>query len=361
MQVLFLSHNRSDSDDAYNYRLRRLAAALEAEGIGVSISYLGDPPLGKPTLLHPLKISRVEAVRSADIVHAGSAAVAFTCAFLPRKGRPKIVFDMHGDTVAEQKLRARGGWDMVAHLRVLQERIKERVGLRASDAVAVVSEPLRDHVARCGVSPGRVAVVRNGVDLDRFPVVAARPSGPDPLVVYAGRFDAWQGVENLLFLAARAGRGFRLRVIGFGPGDQEVKERIRSLSEGAVEVRERLPQDELAEQLADADLLLIPRERNRVTEVAMPTKFSEYLSLGRPILMTRVGEPARLVERARCGVVVEPGGEALLEGIRSFAAFSEEERAGMGERARALAESEFDWRKIGPAYARFLRAWIEER
>lgn len=354
MRVLFLSHNRSDSDDAYNYRLRSLSNVLETEGIESSVSYLGDPPLGRPTFLHPLKISRVPGIDEARIVHAGSAAVAFSCAFLRKQSGRKIVFDMHGDTVAEAKLAARGGFGPAKRLRVLQERVKEKIGLGASDRVIVVSDPLRDRVARLGLPPERIGVFRNGVDLDRFTDAGPPPERPEPLVVYAGRFEAWQGVESLKVLASRAGRGFRLRVIGFSERDRPLRENLASLSSGKAELVGRLSQEELATHLSDADLLLIPRESHGATEVAMPTKFGEYLALGRPVLLTRVGEPAALVERERCGLVTGTGAGEILEGIRRFAGLSADERNAMGTRARRLAERMFDWKKIGAAYAAFL-------
>ncbi len=360
MRVLFLSHNRSDSDDAYNYRLRSLSSVLEAEGIESSVAYLGDPPLGRPTFLHPLKISRVPGIDQARILHAGSAAVAFSCAFLRKRSGRKIVFDMHGDTIAEAKLVVRGGFAPANRFRVFQERVKEKIGLGASDRVIVVSDPLRDHVVRLGLPPERIGVFRNGVDLERFAEAGPPPERPEPLVVYAGRFEAWQGWESLKVLASRAGQGFRLRVIGFSERDRPLRENLAALSSGRVELIGRLPQKELAAHLSDADLLLIPRESNGATEVAMPTKFGEYLALGRPVLLTRVGEPAALVERERCGFVTGTGADEILDGIRRFAALSADERSAMGTRARALAERMFDWKKIGAAYAVFLAELARE-
>lgn len=353
MRVLILSHNRSDSDDAYNHRLRSLRDALCAEGIDARMSYLGDGPLGRPTALHALTIGRAEGIGEADVLHAGSAAVAFACALLPKRTGRRIVFDMHGDTVAEAELCA--GGSPAGRLRVVQERIKEKIGLARADRVLVVSGPLRKHVIGLGVPAERIAIFPNGVDLERFVPSGPPPRRDVPLVVYAGRFEAWQGVESLERLAARSGRSFRLRVIGFTEEDRVLEERIRAASPGAVETIRRVPQEELARLLEEGDLLLIPREPSPAAEVAMPTKFGEYLALGRPVLLTRVGEPAALVEEERCGIVTGTGGDALADGVTRFAALPVEERRAMGERARALAERVFDWKKIGAAYAAYLR------
>jgi glycosyltransferase involved in cell wall biosynthesis len=266
---------------------------------------------------------------------------------------------MHGDTVAEAMLQARG-IAPAARLRALQERVKQGIGLRAADRVVVVSDPLRAHVERLGVDPARIALVRNGVDLHLFPASGPVPCREEPLVTYAGRFDAWQGVGNLLDLAARSGDGFRMRVIGFGEADRGLEERFRAVSGGRADLLPMRPRPALASLLAESDLLVIPREDGPVTSVAMPTKFAEYLALGRPLLLTRVGEPATLVERERCGIVTACGSGALLEGIRRFAGLPSAERRAMGERARALAEREFAWARIGRDYAALLRDWVGE-
>lgn len=355
MRVLFLSHNRSDSDDAYNHRLRRLREALGGEGMDARIAYLGDDPLGKPTLLHPLKIGRTPGIDDADVIHGGSAAVAFACAFLRRKPGRRVVFDMHGDTVAEAALHVKGP-SPAARLRVLQERWKERIGLRRADRVLVVSEPLRNRVRRLGVPGERITLVRNGVDLERFAAAPPPPARPEPLVIYAGRFEAWQGIESLLGVASRAAPGrFRLRVIGFSAGDRRWRERFEALPGACVELLGRVPHDRLPGMLAEADLLLLPREPCAAAEVALPTKFGEYLALGRPVLLTRVGEPALLVEKEGGGIVTEPGAEAITAGIARFAALDAAGRRAMEGRARALAERHFDWGKIGGEYAALLR------
>ncbi|MFH1679817.1 MAG: glycosyltransferase, partial [Candidatus Eisenbacteria bacterium] len=181
MRVLVLSHNRSDSNDAYNHRLRSLGRALARAGAEVSVAYLGDGPLGRPTFLHALKAWRVPGAAEADVLHAGSAASAFACAFLPRERRRRLVFDMHGDTVAEARLLGDAS-PLSGPLRVLQEKIKEGVGLRSSARVVVVSEPLRAHVRSLGVEADRIAVVRNGVDLALFAPAGPVPCRDEPLV-----------------------------------------------------------------------------------------------------------------------------------------------------------------------------------
>lgn len=355
MRALFLSHNRSDAADAYNYRLRMLARHLTAEGIDSRMVYLGDSPLGSPTILHPLKVG--SAIREGgEIVHAGSAACAFTASWISRRRAPHRIFDMHGDTVAEQRLATGGSRDWQGALRVMQERWKERRGLQAADRVLVVSEPLREHVLSSGLaSPEQIWMVRNGVDLDRFRETEPYPGRTIPRLVYAGRFDPWQGLEFLEELIRARDESFAIRVIGFEPGDASLRGRWGAIGNPHLTMKGRMSQEELVQELSRADALLLPRADDPVTQVAMPTKFAEYLSVGRPILLTDVGEPARFVRENGCGMVSAPTPGDFGALVRQFTKRTVEDRAQMARPGPELARRHFDWDQIGRAYAAKLR------
>jgi len=88
-----------------------------------------------------------------------------------------------------------------------------------------------------------------------------------------------------------------------------------------------------------------------------PCKFSEYLALGRPIIVCDVDETARLVRQHHCGLVSEPSPAALAETIRAASNFTQVELNQMGQNARRLAEREFSWDDIGRKYADLLIEW----
>jgi glycosyltransferase involved in cell wall biosynthesis len=88
--------------------------------------------------------------------------------------------------------------------------------------------------------------------------------------------------------------------------------------------------------------------------VAMPTKFAEYIALGKPVLVTDVDETARFVRRHDCGLVCEPSASGLAGAIAQAREMSREELSAMGRRGRRLAESTFSWEVICQKYHDFL-------
>lgn len=66
----------------------------------------------------------------------------------------------------------------------------------------------------------------------------------------------------------------------------------------------------------------IPRPRNRYNDLALPIKLFDYLSYGRPLLVTDCPEQARVVAGADAGVVMEDDAPGIADGIVRLASAS---------------------------------------
>ena len=62
--------------------------------------------------------------------------------------------------------------------------------------------------------------------------------------------------------------------------------------------------EELVRQLNSADLLFLPMMPFASHEAGIPAKLFEYMACGKPIICSSNGEPANLVRRTGCGIVV---------------------------------------------------------
>ena len=194
----------------------------------------------------------------------------------------------------------------------------------------------------------------NGVDLEFF-----RPMPRDALmsfrselgishdtllVGYLGRFHRWQGVDALL----EAARSFRDPEVEFlVVGGQETKR------EGNMSFVREVPLQRMPLYYALCDVVVLPRPRHPATEVAAPTKFAEYAAMGKPILLTNVGDAPKLVEKYRCGIVVKDNSPPELhKGIAHMKLCAGQTLLEMGLAARRLAENEFDFESTKRTLAR---------
>lgn len=67
-----------------------------------------------------------------------------------------------------------------------------------------------------------------------------------------------------------------------------------------------------------------PRHRSPYNDLGVPVKVMEYLSYGRPLLVTDCTETAKIVQEAEAGLVVRDTAEDLARGIRELAAATSE-------------------------------------
>jgi glycosyltransferase involved in cell wall biosynthesis len=359
MRVLFLSTQRhfSVSGTAYAYRLEKLRSALETEGIETDFLSLRDCPVKRPALLHPLNLHKVKkkAIK-ADFVHAGDDA-AFTAAFLSKNNGLRIIHDIHGDNISEARLK----WSVHPGIRSCHEYtqtvLANFVASRRADSFLVVSEPQKELLLKRKIQEERIGLVRNGVDLGLF-----QPSQLDPpskfTVTYAGGFDVWQGIDSLVDAFSLIGSSsVHLKIIGFTTNNETRKNVISERFGSKVSLLERLPQERLVEELQNSHVLVIPRFRHPAIEVALPTKFAEYLAVGKPVIVCDVDETADLVREHKCGLVSDPDPISLSSAIIAASRMNPAQLQSMGSRARQLATKMFSWGIVGAHYSELLSRW----
>jgi len=245
----------------------------------------------------------------------------------------------------------------------------EMAAYRASDAVVVVSEGFRDDLLRRGVDPGKVHVVRNGVDLDVF-----GPTEPDPrvreglgatngetLVLYAGAHGISHGLEAVVDAAAQlTGEPVRFAFVGEGSAKRRLMERISELGVSNVSTLPGVPHDEVPGLLAAADICLVPLRDVPLFGSFIPSKMFEYLASGKAVVGSLRGESATILGEAGAVVVEPEDAGALADAIRQLAA-DPERRAEMGRLGRRHVEEHFDRRRLAAGYRTILREAVEAR
>ena len=192
-------------------------------------------------------------------------------------------------------------------------RTLARWSLAGFEAVTMVSEEIRRAVIDLGLSPEKVFLTPNGVNLELFRPLdqgeCRTGLGLDkdrPILIWAGRLAPEKGVGDLIrampFILEIHPRA-RLILIGQGPQLGELKElRTRLDLEKAVELRPAVPRQDLAQWYNAADLVCLPSHRE-----GRPNILLEALACGRPILTTAVGGVPEIIEEGRTGRLVEPG------------------------------------------------------
>lgn len=176
----------------------------------------------------------------------------------------------------------------------------------------------------------KATVIANWADAGLRP----EPAAPHDrfLVAYSGNLGRAHEFESIIGAMRRLPE---VRFVFTGGGAQ--LESVKREAPGNAEFRPYVRREDLSVSLSAADAHLVSL-RPALEGLIVPSKFYGILAVARPMIFigARDGELGRIIERERCGVVVEAGDvEGLAAAIRMLAADRAAARA-MGERGREL-------------------------
>lgn len=308
------------------------------DGSNISVDYVDSSPL----TVHIKHLRRL-LKENYDVVLANVSSATAFCCLSGKITRTPLIFDMHGSDVDEALL-----YHPSFSSQVLQNRFTQPLALKYSDKVFCVSWRQIDYlIAHDGISSEKLVYVPNGaerrsfdlVDEEKIDSLRRRFELNGKFVFgYVGEFQKWQGIENLIETARTINDSdIKFLIVG---GDKRREERNISFVP-------RIPPSEVPYYYALCDVLVLPRPYNKATEFAAPTKFAEYAAASKPILTTRVGDAATLVDKYNCGVAVKDSSiENLTKGITYLKSESKEQLKRLGENSKEMAVKELNWDAI---------------
>lgn len=201
----------------------------------------------------------------------------------------------------------------------------ERVSYQRSDAVVLLSQDLRENIARkiAAKFHHRLHVIPNFVDtqaitpLDRM-TSYRRELGIDDrqVVMYAGNVGFSQSL-HLLIDAARAMPEIAFVINGDGAARKQLEESCAMLLN--VHFAAYQPVERLSEVLATGDIHVVPL-RTGLASVSVPSKSYSILAAGRPILaaIDSGTEIPTMLAISGAGIAVEPdNSEQFIRALRS--------------------------------------------
>jgi glycosyltransferase involved in cell wall biosynthesis len=290
-----------------------------------------------------------------DVIHAHHFEGLLVSAGL-KKAAP-IVYDAHTMLASELAYYPLG---LPSGLKRFAGRVLDRWIPKLAHHTVTVTETIRDKlIAECGMSPERVTVVPNGVEVDHFDPAAQPPRAPRDhrAVIFTGNLAEYQGIDHLLRAFARAAKqvpDVRLRIASdsaFAPYEALARQ---------LGIRDRIDLivsptfAQLPRLLSDADIAVNPR----VECDGVPVKLLNYMAAARPVVS---------FDRSAPGVVhgetawLAPGGDDDALGDGMLALLNDPglaTRIGQAARQHVLERSSWD-RSAGiceDVYARLLSA-----
>lgn len=193
----------------------------------------------------------------------------------------------------------------------------ERFVYRRAAHITVHSSGNRDHVLRKGASPHKVTVLSNWIDTDFL-----KPSPKNNrfrhelglegkfVISFAGVLGYSQDLDVVLEAAQRLADYPKIvfLIVGEGVEKPRLEKKAQEMSLSNVIFLPMQPRDRYCEVIAASDLSLATLYAKVRTPV-VPSKILSIMAAGRPVIasMELSGDAPKLIEKARCGLVLPPG------------------------------------------------------
>ena len=191
----------------------------------------------------------------------------------------------------------------------------------------VLTEFAREKFIQAGFGAQQLVVKPNFVTLPRQ---ASKQGGEYALFV--GRLSAEKGVETFLG-AWRDLNGMPLKVVGDGP----LLDRVISSGPTAMEVLGRQSHSDTLSLMAEALFLILPA----VCSEGFPMVIAEAMACGRPVVASRLGAMAEIIDDGRTGLLFEPGNASDLADKARWLLAHPQQAEEMGRNAREEYEKKY--------------------
>ena len=278
--------------------------------------------------------------RAADVIHLNSnhpgsrlgILMGFT---LPGAGRPVVCVEQGASPIAAVEVPGSIAWALPPLFRWSRRSVTQ--------LVAVSEENKRTLVDLYRLPAGKITVVHNGAELTPFrdpsPGTLRAELGltPDqPLVIVLGRLAANKGQRFLVEAAPAILARFPTTHFVFAgnpEGRGDIEARIRALN---LEPHVSLLgfRSDVVNLLRSSDVFVLPSLAE-----GFSLSIIEALAAGLPVVATRVGGAAEIIDEGRNGFLVPPAdAPALSEAVIRVLGLTPEEREGVRRAARETAQ-----------------------
>lgn len=284
-------------------------------------------------------VGRIRVVHAHWIIPQGLVAVVLKKLLFWR--RLRVVLTAHGG-------------DLHADMGGLGRRVLQWT-MREADALAVVSEDMRQLAISLGMPAERVVVASMGVDMAAFcppPAGSAREG-----LLFVGRLAEKKGVAYLLEAFARLAPrhpALQLRIVGDGPLRPALEAQARELGiAGRVEFLGARAPREVPGFFQQAALFVMPSVvAASGDQEGLGLVAAEALATGCPVVAHDIAAVRDLVRDGETGVMVPPKDVAALAAAIDHLISAPAQAASLAEAGRRHIAGNYSWQAVATRYRR---------
>lgn len=228
-------------------------------------------------------------------------------------------------------------------------KIKFKMETFLFDGVLCISRYLVDYHKKHGVADKKLFLVPSTVDPTRFIHTGTRPV-KEPYIGYFGSLTFKRDSVDVLIKAYAlfAAKDSRTKLVLGGFCSPSMKQDIiRLINElritDRVLVVDYLSRQEVLTYISHAEVLVMARSRDLASMASYPSKLTEFLATGKPVISMNVGEVADFLKDGENAYLVEPADHEGLAAKLSYVMANYEKAKEAGLKGQALTQTVFHY------------------
>lgn len=301
----------------------------------------------KSKWLHPItlwQIFREGYKQNCDVYHCHELGSLIICLIIKKMKKCKVIYDIHEHWPSQIPQDLGLFYDSAIN-RIVQKIVLkiELFCSKRSDALITVSNSVADRFNKIGLKP---------VIIPNVPVLSYSNnlsySGDDyqKLVYMGGKLQTSDGIKECVNAMIKLKEYFpKITLTIIGKLDFEIKEiTANKKALQSIIITGVLPYDEMYKQIHKGGIGLInfkPDYYNKY--IGLPNKLFDYMSCGLPIVASNFPEIKKVINEAKCGLLINPTDEnEIVEAIKYMIEHPEVTKK-MGENGRKAVEEKYSW------------------
>ena len=220
------------------------------------------------------------------------------------------------------------------------------------DCYISLTEFARNKLSEAGLPAGKIVVKPNFVHPDPL----ARTSTGN-YAIFVGRLSEVKGIRTLLRVWRSRLQHIPLVVVGDGPLRASLENQPGGRTEKDIHFRGQLPRGNTLDVMKGARFVVFPSESYE----GFPMTIAEAYACGLPVIASRLGSMAEIVEDGRTGLLFTPGDPADLAAKVDWAWAHTRAMEEMGRNARALYEQRYTAERNYKALMEIYRRVVDGR
>jgi len=234
-------------------------------------------------------------------------------------------------------------------IRQWQGAMKLYIESRFCDGILCISRYLVEFYKKEGVSPQKLLLVPSTVDPSVFAGAFRKPI-PEKYIGYFGSLSFKRdNVDMLIHAFADFNVHYPdVRLVLGGFCTQDIKDQMLTLIDNLniqskVRMLDFLSRKEILEYITNAEVLVMTRSKDLESAASYPSKLTEFLATGAPVISVNVGEVSDFLTDNENAFLVEPGNTEELVDKLDFVYKNYEFARRVGQKGKELTQGIFNY------------------